>query len=91
MGVGWTNTFQGIFMLSIAWFLGLYLPKELHGQELDLCLKPFQQEVWEICCKHQDYKVMEVLGPGPDLAQRFFDICYWVFNVAAFFHENICC
>ena len=31
MGVGWTNTFQGIFMLSIAWFLGLYLPKELHG------------------------------------------------------------
>ena len=31
MGVGWTNTFQDIFMLGIAWFLGLYLPKELHG------------------------------------------------------------
>ena len=31
MGVGWTNTFQGIFMLVIAWFLGLYLPMKLHG------------------------------------------------------------
>ena len=31
MGVGWTNTFQGIFMLGIAWFLGLYLPEKLYG------------------------------------------------------------
>lgn len=31
MGVGWTNTFQGIFMLIIAWFLGLYLPEKLYG------------------------------------------------------------
>lgn len=31
MGVGWTNTFQGIFMLIIAWFLGIYLPNELYG------------------------------------------------------------
>lgn len=31
MGVGWTNTFQGIFMLVIAWFLGLYLPYKLFG------------------------------------------------------------
>ncbi len=31
MGVGWTNTFQGIFMLVIAWFLGIYLPKALYG------------------------------------------------------------
>ena len=31
MGVGWTNVFQGIFMLIIAWFLGLYLPYELYG------------------------------------------------------------
>ena len=31
MGVGWTNTFQGIFMMGIAWFLGLYLPGELYG------------------------------------------------------------
>lgn len=31
MGVGWTNTFQGIFMLVIAWFLGLYLPNEMYG------------------------------------------------------------
>ncbi|NGP52329.1 sodium:solute symporter family protein [Thioalkalivibrio sp. XN8] len=30
-GVGWTNTFQGIFMLVIAWSLGLYLPHALHG------------------------------------------------------------
>lgn len=31
MGVGWTNTFQGIFMLTIAWFLGLYLPEKMYG------------------------------------------------------------
>ena len=31
MGVGWTNTFQGIFMMIIAWFLGLYLPGKLYG------------------------------------------------------------
>lgn len=31
MGVGWTNTFQGVFMMVVAWFLGLYLPHVLHG------------------------------------------------------------
>ncbi len=31
MGVGWTNTFQGVFMMGIAWFLGLYLPAHLYG------------------------------------------------------------
>lgn len=31
LGVGWTNTFQGVFMMIIAWFLGLYLPATLHG------------------------------------------------------------
>ncbi|ANM30812.1 pantothenate permease [Acidobacteria bacterium Mor1] len=31
MGVGWTNAFQGVFMMIIAWFLGLYLPWKLHG------------------------------------------------------------
>lgn len=29
--VGWTNTFQGVFMLTIAWVLGIYLPLRLHG------------------------------------------------------------
>ncbi|MEE4330057.1 MAG: sodium:solute symporter family protein [Wenzhouxiangella sp.] len=29
--VGWTNTFQGIFMITIAWVLGLYLPFALYG------------------------------------------------------------
>jgi SSS family solute:Na+ symporter len=29
--VGWTNTFQGVFMLIIAWTLGLYLPTRLYG------------------------------------------------------------
>ena len=29
--VGWTNTFQGVFMLTIAWSLGLYLPISLYG------------------------------------------------------------
>lgn len=31
LGVGWTNTFQGIFMMVLAWGLGLYLPYKLHG------------------------------------------------------------
>lgn len=31
MGVGWTNTLQGIFMLGLAWILGLYLPWRLYG------------------------------------------------------------
>ncbi|MDZ7773877.1 MAG: sodium:solute symporter family protein [Balneolaceae bacterium] len=31
MGVGWTNTFQGMFMMAIAWFLGLWLPFKLFG------------------------------------------------------------
>ena len=31
MGVAWTNTFQGILMLTLAWVLGLYLPYKLHG------------------------------------------------------------
>ncbi|MDA8015822.1 MAG: sodium:solute symporter family protein [Thermoanaerobaculia bacterium] len=31
LGVGWTNTFQGLFMMIIAWFLGLYLPNHLYG------------------------------------------------------------
>ncbi len=31
MGIGWTNTFQGIFMMALAWGLGLYLPYQLYG------------------------------------------------------------
>ncbi len=31
LGVGWTNLFQGLFMMVVAWFLGLYLPWKLHG------------------------------------------------------------
>ena len=29
--VGWTNVVQGIFMITIAWILGLYLPYRLYG------------------------------------------------------------
>jgi solute:Na+ symporter, SSS family len=29
--VGWTNVFQGIFMLVVAWALGLYIPISLYG------------------------------------------------------------
>ncbi len=29
--VGWTNTLQGVFMIIIAWALGLYLPYALYG------------------------------------------------------------
>jgi SSS family solute:Na+ symporter len=31
LGVGWTNTLQGVFMLALAWGLGLYLPRILYG------------------------------------------------------------
>jgi len=31
LGVGWTNTLQGIFMMALAWGLGLYLPHRLYG------------------------------------------------------------
>lgn len=31
LGVGWTNTFQGVFMIALAWGLGLYLPALRHG------------------------------------------------------------
>ncbi len=29
--VGWTNTFQGVFMIVIAWVLGIYLPYRMYG------------------------------------------------------------
>lgn len=29
--VGWTNIFQGMFMMAIAWGLGLYIPISLYG------------------------------------------------------------
>jgi SSS family solute:Na+ symporter len=31
LGVGWTNTFQGVFMMALAWGLGIYLPMRLYG------------------------------------------------------------
>jgi SSS family solute:Na+ symporter len=31
MGVAWTNTFQGLLMMGLAWGLGLYLPYRLYG------------------------------------------------------------
>ncbi len=31
LGVGWTNTFQGILMMGLAWAMGLYLPYKLYG------------------------------------------------------------
>jgi SSS family solute:Na+ symporter len=31
LGVGWTNTLQGMFMMVLAWVLGLYLPHALYG------------------------------------------------------------
>ncbi len=31
LGVGWTNTLQGVFMMALAWGLGLYLPHTLYG------------------------------------------------------------
>lgn len=31
MGVGWSNVLQGVMMITLAWFLGLYLPFTLYG------------------------------------------------------------
>ena len=31
MGVGWSNAFQGMFMMIVAWALGIYLPETLYG------------------------------------------------------------
>jgi len=31
MGVGWSNAFQGMFMMVMAWTLGIYLPYVLYG------------------------------------------------------------
>jgi SSS family solute:Na+ symporter len=31
MGVGWTNVLQGVFMITIAWSLGIYIPHKLYG------------------------------------------------------------
>lgn len=31
MGVGWTNVFQGMFMIAVAWTLGIYVPYHLYG------------------------------------------------------------
>lgn len=31
LGVGWTNVLQGVMMLVVAWWLGLYLPWKLYG------------------------------------------------------------
>jgi SSS family solute:Na+ symporter len=31
MGVAWTNTLQGVFMMVLAWSLGIYLPYALYG------------------------------------------------------------
>ena len=37
LGVGWTNTFQGIFMLVIAWTLGLWLLSTLASESATFC------------------------------------------------------
>lgn len=31
MGVGWSNAFQGMFMMIMAWVLGIYLPNTIYG------------------------------------------------------------
>lgn len=31
LGVGWTNTFQGLFMMVLAWAMGMYLPHAVYG------------------------------------------------------------
>lgn len=31
MGVGWTNVFQGVVMIVIAWAFGIYIPNKLYG------------------------------------------------------------
>jgi SSS family solute:Na+ symporter len=39
LGVGWTNAFQGVFMMMLAWGLGLYLPFRLYGGVKEMFVK----------------------------------------------------
>ena len=54
LGVGWTNVFQGVFMLVLAWVLGLYLPYRLYGG------------VGEMFRQIEEAKPGFVLAPGLD-------------------------
>ncbi|MEO1021504.1 MAG: sodium:solute symporter family protein [Bacteroidota bacterium] len=69
MGVGWTNTFQGVFMLVIAWFLGIYLPKALYGGIGPM----FEQLV------NSDFK-QAMTAPGLDASGQPWD--WWTFSSA---------
>ena len=57
LGVGWTNTFQGVFMMIIAWFLGLYLPYQLYGG-----VKPMFEQL--AAGEHADMLVVPGLLPN---------------------------
>lgn len=48
MGIGWTNAFQGMFMMIIAWFLGLYLPQKLYGGIGPMFEQIANSEQWEM-------------------------------------------
>jgi SSS family solute:Na+ symporter len=52
LGVGWTNAFQGVFMMMLAWGLGLYLPFRLYGGVREMFVK--------IAAEHPDL----LLAPG---------------------------
>jgi SSS family solute:Na+ symporter len=69
MGVGWTNTFQGIFMLIIAWFLGIYLPNEMYGG-----IGPMFTELI-----NSDFK-QALIAPGLDSSGQPWD--WWGFSSA---------
>ena len=56
LGVGWTNTFQGIFMMLLAWGLGLYLPYRLYGS------------VGEMFARIAEVRPEMLLAPGLDAA-----------------------
>ncbi len=58
MGIGWTNLFQGLFMLAVAWFLGLYLPYALHGGVGAMFA--------EIAASDARRPLLEAPGLGPD-------------------------
>ncbi|MEM9691632.1 MAG: sodium:solute symporter family protein [Myxococcota bacterium] len=53
LGVGWTNTLQGVFMLVLAWAFGLYLPYRLYGG-----VQPMFEAIAEARPTH-------LLAPGP--------------------------
>ncbi|MEE8524665.1 MAG: hypothetical protein V3T72_12095 [Thermoanaerobaculia bacterium] len=69
LGVGWTNMFQGLFMMAVAWFLGLYLPLKLYAASAR-CSGRSPPATTGRCSTHPGSPKTAAHGPGPRSARR---------------------